>query len=237
MSSSAGYNKQYNARFTENTIECTVGDGQITGKRPGAVAMASPAARAYFVKIRQQLALSSFDKFELSAGQRQLSTGDHACVVSMKMTFKFNGQEINRQLVLSINGEWSPKDPQTNVLNLDKDDDTRRISELIATDARTITGKADWGYTKNGEPINPEDMVLKQLREILKPELKAANDRLAVEIENLIRTPDLQDEAQRAYEDFMREKVHKALQEFERIGPDALHRFVDEMYCKKIHDS
>ena len=155
----------------------------------------------------------------------------------MKMTFKFNGQEINRQLVLSINGEWSPKDPQTNVLNLDKDDDTRRISELIATDARTITGKADWGYTKNGEPINPEDMVLKQLREILKPELKAANDRLAVEIENLIRTPDLQDEAQRAYEDFMREKVHKALQEFERIGPDALHRFVDEMYCKKIHDS
>jgi hypothetical protein len=233
MSSSAVYNKSYD----KNTVECTVGDGQVVASRKGGVAMASPAARAYFVKMRQQLAMSTLDKFELFATQRQLSTGDHACVVSMKMTFKFNGQEILRNLMLSIDGEWNPKDSRTDVLNLEKDDDTRIISELIATDARTISGKADWGYTKNGDPINPEDMVLRQIREILKPELKKANDRLAVEVDNLIATPDLVDEARRTYEDFMRDKVHKALQAFEKIGPDALHRFVDEMYCKKIHDS
>jgi hypothetical protein len=218
----------------KNVFDATIGDGKIRGSRPGAVALASaPHAVAYFAKMKDELAQAKLQDPEVAVSDRSTSV-----IVSAKLAVLCNGNEYKQTLSVLRNGKWDPKSPSEQIIDIGKDKETQKICVEIAAKAFEITGQKNWGYTqKNGNPIPPEDMVLKQVREILKPEVSAANNRLVVEIKNLFNDAMFQRDARRLYEDVIRDRVFKALEDYEGVGPEALHRFVDEMYCKKIHDS
>jgi hypothetical protein len=217
----------------KNVFDATIGDGKVRGAKRGAVALASPSAQAYFAKIKDELIQAKLQEHEITVGDRATFVN-----VTVKLRVEFNGQDYRQNLHLSKDGKWNPKSPSDSIIDIGKDKQTKRICLEIAEKAFEISGARDWGYTsKNGNPIPPEDMVLKQVREILKPEIAAVNNRLVVEINSLYLQPDFQTEARRAYEDVIRDRVFKVLEDYEGVGPEAMHRFVDEMYCKKIHDS
>jgi hypothetical protein len=115
--------------------------------------------------------------------------------------------------------------------------ETKKFCLHIAEEARRVTGQATWDYTKDGNPIPHEDIVLRQVREVIKLDVRDTNMRLVQEIWDLLEQDDVNREALIAFEDVMRDRVHNALEEFEKLPPETMHKFIDEMYCKKIHDA
>ena len=223
----------------KNVFDVTIGDGKIKESRKGvlgaqaAVAAAVPETQAYFDKMRDKLLHAKLQEHEITVKDRSNSV-----LVSVKLRITFNTQEYKQTLDVLRDGKWEPADPNKHVIDLFKDVETRKMCLGIAEKAFELSGRRDWGYTaKNGNPIPPEDMVIHQVREILKPEISAANNRLVVDVNSLLLREDIQKECRTAYEDVIRDRVHKVLADFSGVGPEALHRFVDELYCKKIHDS
>lgn len=218
---------------TENVYEVSIGDGKVQKSRRGQLALVSPAAKEHFAKMRVELWQSKLDRHEFVA--KEVVT-QKSSVVGVSVTFHilFNGQDYEQQVKLSSDGRWEPKAPH-HPIDLEKDDATRGLCIEIADNVQGImewTDKID----KRGEEISPEKLVLRQIKTVLQADIKAANDKLLNEMVQLMMTEDFRGAAHGAYEDFVRDQVHEALELYMKVGPDALHRFVDELFCKKIHD-
>lgn len=207
-------------------FEAGIGDGLIRGVRRGQVALASPNAQLYFTKIRSALKSAKLIRHEITA-----SNTDE--LVQVRFFYSFNKQEILVEI-----GILTPEDICPGVIRapieISEDLPTEFICEAIAQKAREIGNV--WKRDINGDPIPVEDVVLEQIRDILAPEIETANRRLVKQTNALMRSEDFRLEIQKACEDSVRDAIHGMLEPYMKLGPDALHRFVDELYCKAIHD-
>ncbi len=214
---------------TENVYELSIGDEKVLESRKGQLVFASPAAKQYFAKMKVELGQSQLKRHEFSARALDLKNGKWSVGVSVKVYVSFNGQEYEQQIRLSTDEKWEPHAPHAPI-DLAKDETTKSICiEISEVVCQNIS--AFWK-----QDSDPEEMVLKQVKETLYSDIKAANDRVMNDIVQLIMTDDLKNTAHLVYEDFVRQKVHAAINKYSGIGPEALHRFVDELYCKKVHD-
>jgi hypothetical protein len=215
----------------KNVFDATIGDGKIVASRKGQLAMASPEVLRYFTRIKEELWRAKIAGYEISAADRSRDVN-----VSVKMHVEFNGKGYTQKLQLSTAGDYKPQAPH-DPIDIAKDPESKKLSHRIAEESRRITGQANWAYTKSGNPIPPEDVVLGQMKTMLKTEIKDANTRLTNEMKILLTSESFRLEAQREYEDVVRDRVHEALEDFSKVSPETMHKFVDELYCKKIHDS
>jgi len=211
-----------------NVFETGLDDDLIEVSRQGKLAMGSSEAKDYFRKICNSLAQAKISKYDIS------SVNEGEIHVNCKFTIECGGADVKKSIRLLNNGAWVATLPKV-IIKLEKDAATLAIVTKIAEEAARITRRSH--YEENGEFKPIEERVMTQIKDALKDDLNSANERLINQIQTYFDSPDFRTEASKSFEDAIREQVHDALGEFLHVSPEAMHRFVDEIYCKKIHES
>jgi hypothetical protein len=108
--------------------------------------------------------------------------------------------------------------------------------QIAQTGPSIFNSKTFVGKDEDGKP-DIHNQIINRLVQLLKQDVDDANRRLGKRINSIARTEEFKEAALKCYYDEIREKVHGALKKFVDIDPEIIHRFVDELYAKQVHDS
>ena len=154
--------------------------------------------------------------------------------VHAKFTVEVGEDSVGFQVHVMKDGIWGPGSFPS-ILKLTKLKSVDGIVRDVVSVALQYSGLTPARTDDAGK--TPEDKVREHLRAALHADLVKSEDRLRAEAVALLSGPSAKHEAMRCWEDAVRRIVHKALEGMDAIPPDLLHRLVDELYAKGIHDS
>jgi len=207
-----------------NVFEAELGDEQIQPIRTGGLALASPECQKFIQKMKSDLSSVKISGYSMHGSSKG---------ISCKFDFLFRGNLIEEKVrLIDDDGEWFPQVPKSKIIQLDEDEEWLEITFELSMNMRLRDQ-----FDAKGNHISAEDILFEKIKAAFQEELDQANQRLAYEIIQSYSLDSFKSEAFQAFEDKIREKIHKALGPFEKCGPEMLHRFVDEIFCKKIHES
>ena len=210
-----------------NVIEIGLGEGVVIPREDRLlVKEAKPMVEALRTSILQSK-LSGFTMGHKKSGK--------SITVHAKFTVAFGNDQVNFSVHVMKDGIWAPGSIPSVLKNLNAAAATvfTRFSaaSIFETSRLKPSSMNEWIQQ------SPEDRVRKYLFEALYDDIEFAESRLRTEVLSVLQTSSAQSEALSCWEGAVRNIVHKALKEMNGLPPEFLHRLVDEMYVKEIHDA
>lgn len=209
-----------------NVSEIGIGEGVVVPREDRAIASkARPLIEAFTKDLRAARVTG------VTMGHRK---DGQSISVHAKFFAEVGEEEVGFQVHLMKDGVWAPGSFPA-ILKLSKLQAVSAIVKEVAAVALKYSGLKPAHVDDAGK--TPEDRVTEHLRSALRLDLGEAEGRLTGEARALLAAPSAEHEARKCWEDAVRRIVHKALEGMDSIPPELLHRLVDELYAKGIHDS
>jgi len=234
-----------------NVFEGSLGEDVVQASRRGEMLLSAPEVVRLLNRKRQELASARVTGHSFTSGGKGRET-----VVTAHVGISFpaspvgkDGQPQPAEVKVTVfkDGAFLPRTAppsarRGSAVILARDRDMYNLAAKLAVQAAELAMTGPTVFTTPGKRESPTDdelrtRVMDRLSALLRTDLQAAHDRVEAGIDALVQDPSFRDEAESAYCDALREQVHRALEKFDGVRPDLMHRFVDEMYCRKIHDS
>jgi len=217
-----------------NVIEIGLGEGVVIPREDRLlVKEAKPMVEALRTSILQSK-LSGFTMGHKKSGK--------SITVHAKFTVAFGNDQVNFSVHVMKDGIWAPGSIPS-VLKVSKIEAAENLVKTVAAAAFKFSRLSELVRLLKPSSMNewiqqsPEDRVRKYLFEALYDDIEFAESRLRTEVLEVLRTSSARSEALSCWEGAVRNIVHKALKEMDGLPPEFLHRLVDEMYLKEIHNA
>jgi len=211
---------------TTNLSEIGLGDGLVVPKEDRVIAA---HAKPMVAALRESIRSSKVSGVVM--GHRKDGS---SISVQAKFTVDVGDEMLKFSVHVMKDGAWSPGSLPA-ILKMSKIQAAARISKEVASIALKYSGLKP--LSLNEDFASPDDRVRGFLEASLADDIALAESRLRAEASAVIESPSSRTDARNCWENAVRHIVHKALEGLEGLPPELLHRLVDELYAKEIHES
>ena len=208
-----------------NVSETGLGEGVVVPREDRVLAA---NARPAVLALRESLRASKVSRAVMGHRKDGQSITVHA-----KFSVELGDEEVKFSVHVMKDGAWAPGSFPS-ILKLSKVAAAEKLVREVANAALRFSGLKPASMSDFG---SPEDRVRQFLSAALHDDLESAESRLRNESLNILQSPAARSDARSCWEGAVRHMVHKALQGMEGLPPELLHRLVDELYAKEIHDA